>query len=107
MEMLATFHFHEILPQEDRGTDLLGLGNPWSFTHLWGAYSKWNIEFKIFFNYFFLGGGGGGTKDKVCWSLLAYSKLNSTFLLKNIFSEWYPYFKNILIYEANCNQKLH
>ena len=37
MEMLATFHFHEILPQEDRGTDLLGLGNPWSFTHLWGG----------------------------------------------------------------------
>ena len=59
MEMLATFHFHEILPQEDGGTDLLGLGSTWSFTHLWGAYSNWNIEFKIFSHFW-----GGGNKEQ-------------------------------------------
>ena len=48
----------------------------------------------------------GGTKDKACYSLCAHSKLNSTFLLKNIFSGQYRDIRNMLTYTVNWYLKL-
>ena len=76
----------ECLPQEDReGHFYWALGylkfssTPWRLSQMGGLKFCTLFCVRVCM-------GGEGTKDKVCKSLCAYSKLNSTFLLKIFFS---------------------
>ena len=52
------------------------------------------------------GGREGWYEEQICYSLLAYSKLKSIFLLEIFFGEQFLDIKNVLIYKVNCNLKL-